>query len=1646
MKHVSKALLLVLVLILTVAVFASCSSVNGLTKESEALGSPEKVARNKEPYSTTLVPYESVEQALGGDYASSPYYKSLNGTWDFSLVLNPKLMPDGFEKTDFQYSYADFATVRMKEEEPVSWGTISIPSNWEMQGFDAPSYTYNTYPWGQGLVAPNVSESYNPVGIYRNMVEVPADWSDRQVYVSFDGVASCIYVYVNGAMVGYAEDSYTGKTFNITEAVNFGEKNLVVFEVYKFCDGSYLEANDSIKFGGIYRDVYLYSAPNTQIRDFTYDMQMSGENALLNINVDIASYDDPSSDLQLYLSIYDKEGNCVYQPKELGTKVNFSEKTVSTANAYLGAVGGRVEVVAPKLWSAETPNLYTMVFELKNGDDVIDLVSKTVGFKTVGVSIDDDGNQTFMLNDKPLVLRGILYNENSPVTGMTVSTEELVSDIKLMKEMNINAVRSPGRPLSAEFISLCDEYGLYVIDDMSLNSNPYADKDESSIPGNQTVWQTACLDRLLNVVYRDKNSASVLMWSFGSNSGTGTAFSVLRGWLASADNRLIVYDDDSSASDLVVASNMSLNELVQLLGDKGNKKPVFVQDTRGALLNNGGNFSAYASLMEEYANLQGGFFAYWADNAIYWPTIDAAETLRNKPYNAENAGSYRLAYAGGWGDTTSATDGYMSLSGVLTADRKAQGDALELKNVYSPVYIVAEDAANGSFRVYNRNSFSSVGDLFEITYEATDGKNVIGSGSVTVPEIAGGESALVSLNLSDKAAYVYFTVKYKTAPSWMDANADLKVFEKQISLKDATVDKDGSVQAEGTGALNLSIFQAPEIYVSSYTFAKGQMYVTNRSQTNFNDLYTVSWVVYERHPLWSDPRWVVYDEGTMQNFNVPAGAVNHLVTIPVDTDGAVVDGSYAAHILLTTKVDIAGVPAGTVFSYALNPTGDGSNIPFKNNPARNPVEISFDEQKGESTFGPAPMDTEPEPSDDDLHEVPAVPASYSGPSLIVFKNNEVSLSINATTGLITEYSVGGKDIFVKSDSSDASMQSNLYRVPTGGDLTSSFVSTAMLNNLKNLSQNYTATKSLPNGYKVSRISDTHYRVELDYLWVSYPVNAMRTFSYDTEYTVVYDIYSSGEIQVSVKYDPSVKAVVPLELSSIMTLTADFTTMSWYGIGSGDSFSDKYANGRTGVYKDVAIVDQLGSEYIYSTGNGDKTDVRWMALEREDGSGILLTSDTDLFAVNVSKDYPWNSSAYPASKGVVSYKNTVVRVIGQQRGISANTLFDEEYSNAKYVVPGVSYSYSFRVVPVNSGYDADKISRTVASNAANLSAIENLVLNNKSFSLTNAAATDKVLSSLADGKVDISAALGNASQYWTKEAATDQTVSDAFRIKSAANGLYLSPVSRDQYGVLAKEVELTLAPYYNLAWQNWIYQDNQLFVTGYNSSGGYFSLYIGGSGNFNVTGARLALKAARSDAQSKWTVIPDVNDPNKIRIQSALSGKYLTLVDNMTYSNPLVEDYAFRMRNFSARINWNDYASLSRAVQYTAANRDQWVGDDYYVTQWDLLPADSQMWTFVPVNGGYLIVNKQTGAALTAQDGALVEAAVTNAPEQIWAVVANNGMYGLVNMANNQALTLRSVGGTNVLALQKWEGLAIQLWSLGSVEDYKVNIQAGSNWY
>ena len=291
------------------------------------------------------------------------------------------------------------------------------------------------------------------------------------------------------------------------------------------------------------------------------------------------------------------------------------------------------------------------------------------------------------------------------------------------------------------------------------------------------------------------------------------------------------------------------------------------------------------------------------------------------------------------------------------------------------------------------------------------------------------------------------------------------------------------------------------------------------------------------------------------------------------------------------------------------------------------------------------------------------------------------------------------------------------------------------------------------------------------------------------------------------------------------------------------------------------------------------------------------------------------------------------------------------------------------------------------------------------------------------------------------------MADAIRLKNLAVGQYLSPTANDEYGRPVASAEMTLAPYKGFAWQNWIYENNSLRSVNYAASRGYALTLVPSNGGTYGNALRVSLLPALGQDDSKWTFVADDTDPSRIRIMSSLTGKYLSVVDSMTYSDPLVADYYYRLRNYSPAANWGDITTFTSNKLYSAGNypNTNWTGSTYYVTQWNLLPANSQLWTFHAVSGGYVIVNRSTGNALTLENGALAERAVTNAANQIWSVVNCNGMYGLVNPETGLALTLRSVNGEQVLTAYEWKGLAIQKWNLATGNDLKINIEAGTNW-
>ena len=756
------------------------------------------VSRNKESAHTRLIGYDSVEEAVAASPEDSKYYMSLNGDWYFSLYYNADEVPGTFMNSDYSVD---------------GWNTIPVPSNWQTQGYSVPTYTHDSYAWSTvDYDAPSIPDE-NEIGVYRREVEVPADWNGQEVYISFDGVESACYVYVNGTLVGYGEDSYTSKDFRVTPYLKFGQSNTIAVKVFKYVDASWLEAQDTLKMGGIYRDVYLYAAPKTEIKDIYIDTTFSKQNtseAMLKISADVAAYGNVPSDHYMTGAIYDQDGNCVVEDTKLtNTNIVFSQE--KKGGAALAEVSGRLSISNFTTWSAENPYRYTFVFVLRDGNgNAVHTVSYKYGIREVGFTTDNEGNKVFTINGQPLTLYGVVYYENSAVNGKAMTKEEMISDIKKMKELNINAVRSPGQPLSRTFIELCDEYGLYVISDMNLETEPVSLQGAQSIPGDQNIWQTALLDRMSNVYERDKNSASVIMWSFGNQSGSGSVLTNIKNWLIENESRMILYDaylteeevsDTTSivqqaeekeipndnydtVADVIAATDWDLDKLNDVVQNAEITKPIIIQDFDMGLLSSGGSMDSYVNLIQSSPKIMGGFFANWSDMAIYVPkdSENRVEIVKNTPYET-NPELYELQYAASWSDYEDSSSALevnkYSINGIVNADRSMQSDAYELKNVYSAIRITPVDVRAGRFNVSNQNNFTSFEGNYIISYEVSSGGQVVKSGTADGLTLAAGEQKEINLDYGTVGStdyYVTITVKYAQNPSWCSESFDGIIF------------------------------------------------------------------------------------------------------------------------------------------------------------------------------------------------------------------------------------------------------------------------------------------------------------------------------------------------------------------------------------------------------------------------------------------------------------------------------------------------------------------------------------------------------------------------------------------------------------------------------------------------------------------------------------------------------------------------------------------------------------------------------------------------------------------------------------------------------------------------------------------------------
>jgi beta-galactosidase len=550
-------------------------------------GKPDVFQVNRERAHATLMPFGDVSSALVGDRTASQYYLSLNGTWKFHIANKPSLRDTTF--------YRDGADVS-------SWGNIQVPGNWQTQGYDYPIYTNATYPWTgyENPSPPQAPTVFNPVGSYRRDFTVPQTWSDREVFLSFQGIGAAFYVWINGQYVGYAEDSFTPKEFDISRNLRSGTNNISV-EVYRWSDGSWLEDQDMIRLSGIFRDVYLFSAPSVHICDFRYiaDFDGSYRDATLTVKATLRHYlQTAPSGHSVEAFVYDSNNSQV-SSLQLGTAAFGTGNEVQLSQS--------TPVANPQKWSAEYPNLYTLVLVLKDATgNIIETESCKVGFRKFELS----GGQ-MRINGKPILFKGVDRHEIDPVKGKAIDYDRMVQDITIMKQFNINAVRTSHYPDDPRWYELCDTYGIYVIDETNLESHGIRD----ILPASRPEWKENCLDRIKSMVERDKNHPSVLIWSLGNEAGYGSNFQAMADWAHQNDpTRLVHYEGYNNVADMNSWMYPKV-ESVEQYGAAGNTKPLILCEYQHAMGNSEGNLYQYWDAIEKYPNLQGAFIWDFVDQA-----------------------------------------------------------------------------------------------------------------------------------------------------------------------------------------------------------------------------------------------------------------------------------------------------------------------------------------------------------------------------------------------------------------------------------------------------------------------------------------------------------------------------------------------------------------------------------------------------------------------------------------------------------------------------------------------------------------------------------------------------------------------------------------------------------------------------------------------------------------------------------------------------------------------------------------------------------------------------------------------------------------------------------------------------------------------
>ena len=612
---------------------------------------------NRLPMHANYFAFADEESALRETKEESENFMTLNGTWKFFWVKDANMRSSDFYEVEFNDK---------------GWDNIEVPAMWELNGYGDPVYVNTGYPWRSQFKndPPNVPVTDNHVGSYRKEIIIPANWNGKEIIAHFGSVTSNMYLWVNGKFVGYSEDSKLEAEFNLTKYVKPG-KNLIAFQVFRWCDGTYLEDQDFLRLSGVGRDCYLYARTPTHIQDIriTPDLDAMYRDATLRVDLTLKGTGDVG------LKLLDDSGNQVAETKVKGTGKIMAELAISN----------------PAKWTAETPALYTLVATLHKDKQTLEVIPQKVGFRKIEIR-----NAQLLINGQPVLFKGVNRHEMDPDKGYVVSRERMIQDIRIMKELNVNAVRTCHYPDDAQWYDLCDQYGIYMVAEANVEAHGMGYGEETL--AKNPSYAKAHLERNQRNVQRSYNNPSVIFWSLGNESGFGPNFEACYKWIKQEDKtRPVQYEKAGRTefTDIYCPMYYGYNGCVKYCEDEDNR-PLIQCEYAHAMGNSMGGFKEYWDLIRKYPKYQGGFIWDFVDQSIRW------ETKEGIPF---------YAYGGDWNRYDGSDNNFMN-NGLINPDRKPNPHAFEVKYFHQSIWAEPLEIEKGLISIYNENFFRDLSNYY----------------------------------------------------------------------------------------------------------------------------------------------------------------------------------------------------------------------------------------------------------------------------------------------------------------------------------------------------------------------------------------------------------------------------------------------------------------------------------------------------------------------------------------------------------------------------------------------------------------------------------------------------------------------------------------------------------------------------------------------------------------------------------------------------------------------------------------------------------------------------------------------------------------------------------------------------------------------